>query len=308
MKGIILLSTLAILTIGCKKKDQAKQEKTKSETKNMYSTFADYETTPVKSADGEDAADDPAIWIHPEDVNKSTIIGSNKKAGIVVYNLKGEELYFYPTGNVNNVDVTYNFNLNGDKIDLVGGSNRTLQSITLHKINPETGELSAINKDTIQPAVDEVYGFCFYKNTSNGQYYAFVNGKDGKVEQYKMLPTKDDMIKFELVRNFQLESQVEGMVADYEKQLLYIGEENVGVWQYGANPDDGETRKFIPLTDSTNPNIEYDIEGITLYYAANQEGYLLVSSQGNFTYAVFDRNTHDYLGSFKIEKKTHRWF
>ncbi len=303
MKEIILLSVLAIFMIGCNKKDQSKQKIAKSEVKNMYSTFADYETTPVSSKNNEDAADDPAIWIHPEDANKSTIIGSNKKAGIVVYNLKGEELYFYPTGNVNNVDVAYNFNLNGDTIDLVGGSNRTLQSITLHKIDPKTGELNTINKDTVKPSVDEVYGFCFYKNTETDQYYAIVNGKDGIVEQYEMVPTEDDKIKLALARNFQLESQIEGMVADYENQLLYVGEENMGVWQYGANPEDGAQRKFIPLTDSTNPNIEYDVEGITLYYAANQEGYLLISSQGNFTYSVYDRKTYDYLGSFKVEKK-----
>ena len=46
-----------------------------------------------------DAADDAAIWIHPTDPSQSTIIGTDKSDdghGLVVYDLSGRELFYYP--------------------------------------------------------------------------------------------------------------------------------------------------------------------------------------------------------------------
>lgn len=43
------------------------------------------------------------------------------------------------------------------------------------------------------------------------------------------------------------------------------------------------------------------MEGLTNYYGANGSGYLLVSSQGDNTFAVFDRKgSNPYLGSFTV--------
>ena len=38
-----------------------------------------------------DAADDPAIWVHPTDTSKSLILGTNKDVGVYVYGLDGSE-------------------------------------------------------------------------------------------------------------------------------------------------------------------------------------------------------------------------
>ena len=51
---------------------------------------ADLETIPVKSSG--DAADDIAIWVNPNNANKTIVIGTDKKWGLVTYNLKGEIL------------------------------------------------------------------------------------------------------------------------------------------------------------------------------------------------------------------------
>src|SRR5687768_16861420 len=65
---------------------------------------ADVETTPV--AGRGDAADDPAIWVHPVDPSLSTIIGTDKKAGgLAVYDLEGRQLQFAKLTGVNNVDL-----------------------------------------------------------------------------------------------------------------------------------------------------------------------------------------------------------
>jgi 3-phytase len=56
------------------------------------------------------------------------------------------------------------------------------------------------------------------------------------------------------------------------------------------------------MSDSMNPKIEYDLEGLTIYYGEKGKGYLIASVQGNSTYAIFDRGGNNkYLGSFSID-------
>ena len=72
---------------------------------------ADVETSPVIS--NEDAADDICIYENIGNPEKSLIIATDKKYGLVIYNLDGEILYDYPFGGVNNVDIINNFNFGG---------------------------------------------------------------------------------------------------------------------------------------------------------------------------------------------------
>ena len=48
------------------------------------------QTEPV--AETGDAADDPAIWVHPGDPARSLILGTDKKDGLNVYDLDGRLL------------------------------------------------------------------------------------------------------------------------------------------------------------------------------------------------------------------------
>ncbi len=56
---------------------------------------ATVETQPVD--DFGDAADDPAIWIHPTRPELSLVIGTNKKRGLEVYDLAGRRIQSSPT-------------------------------------------------------------------------------------------------------------------------------------------------------------------------------------------------------------------
>src|SRR5687768_12690185 len=78
------------------------------------------ETDPVPSSG--DAADDAAIWVHPTDPARSTIIGTDKQGGLAVYDQVGRELYYYPDGKMNNVDLRYDFPLGDARVALVGAS------------------------------------------------------------------------------------------------------------------------------------------------------------------------------------------
>ncbi|HMQ48056.1 MAG TPA: phytase [Saprospiraceae bacterium] len=271
--------------------------------KIALSVQADRETKAVDARIEDDAADDPAIWVDSNDPSRSMIIGSNKKGGIETYDLEGNEIAYYPVGRINNVDVAYQVKMGARKVDIVGGSNRSDQSIAILRIDPTTRHLvnatdGAFLVDTA--LMDDVYGFCFYQSKKNGVTYALLNAKNGRFQQYLLTTEQDTLLGLKLVREVKFDSQVEGMVADSEYGIVYIGEEDRGVWKMDAEPDGSSERQLIPMSGSDNPNIAYDVEGLTLY-ERGRDGYLVVSSQGNFSYAVFDRKgSNPYLFSFKI--------
>nr|WP_166542112.1 phytase [Paenibacillus lutrae] len=259
---------------------------------------ADGETDSVDS--GDDAADDPAIWLHPDDPSKSRIIATNKGGGILVYDLLGKQVQSYELGKMNNIDVRYGFPLNGKKIDIAAATNRSANTIDVFAIVPETGELKSITSQPIQPAMKEVYGFSLYHSLKTDKFYALVLGKDGEFEQIELIPGTDG-ITGKRVREFKVSSQAEGIVADDEYAVIYLAEEDKAIWKVGAEPGSG-SKPVASVDDVNSSHLTADIEGLTLYYAADGKGYLLASSQGSSTYAVYERQgSNRYLGSFAIK-------
>ena len=312
LKHLVSILGVAATFYACDTKpaDQASEESTQEpmqvesvgnveeEATNRFPVvLADMETEPVNSED--DAADDPAIWVHPEKTGESTIIGTNKKKGLAVYDLNGKELFFYPVGKINNVDVRYGFSLGGKKVDVVAGSNRTKNSVGVWTVNRTTKALEKAQARNLTSKLEEVYGFCLYKSPKTKTIYAFVVGKDGAVEQWELFDNGQGKIDGKIVRSFALESQCEGMVADDETGTLYVAEENQAIWKFDAEPTGTNDAKKV--VDLSNIALKNDLEGVTIYYGANKQGYLIVSSQGNNSYAIFERGgDHAYLGSFSI--------
>lgn len=263
---------------------------------------AAYETTPVKSNLGDDAADDPAIWVNKSNPEKSIIIGTNKKAGINVYDLKGNELQFIEIGKVNNADVSYGFLFAGKTIDIVAASNRTNQAVEVLAIDGENQKLVEKPLITIPSSVDDVYGLCMFHDTENNKHYVFVNGKNGKVEQW-WLNNLTDTLTAELARSFWVSSQPEGMVVDHQTNTLFVGVEEDAIYKFSAFADaDTSSLKIDSSSSTRNPNISYDIEGLSIYRTSENKGYLIASIQGNFSYAVFDlTDDNNYITSFSIK-------
>ncbi|EPN51188.1 phytase domain-containing protein, partial [Pseudomonas syringae pv. actinidiae ICMP 18807] len=58
-----------------------------------------------------DAADDPAIWVNPQNPAQSRVLGTNKKQGLLAYDLSGKQLQELPVGRLNNVDIRPGFML-----------------------------------------------------------------------------------------------------------------------------------------------------------------------------------------------------
>lgn len=257
----------------------------------MFTVHAVRETEPVFTND--DAADDACMWIHPADVEKSLIIGTNKKQGLCVYNLEGKLLHNYTVGKVNNVDIRDGFVLNDTSVSIVTASNRTNNTITVHKVNID-GTLTNVAAKPIKSNIREVYGLCMYQNLNNT--FVFVSGKDGSVEKWKLVAQESKVVG-ELIQTIKLDSQTEGMVADDELGVIYIAEEDEALWKYNAEDLQQERTLIAKVSDV---NMKDDFEGVTIYKQKNNEGYVILSSQGNNSYALFDRQTNKYIKSFTL--------
>lgn len=249
-----------------------------------------------------DAADDPAIWIHPTDPNLSTIIGTQKQGGLFVYDLAGNIIQYLSIGRINNVDLRYQFPLGDERIALVTATNRTDNSIVFYRVNPQTRELSSVAARTVSAQLEqEVYGLCMYHRRATDEFYVFVNEFGGLVQQWHVFDNGQGLVDAELKRVFEVGSQTEGCVADDYLNHLYIGEEDVGIWRYSAEPSADASRILVDKPVAEGGYFTPDVEGLALYYINEQEGYLLASSQGNHAYNVYERGgNHRYLGQFRI--------
>ena len=271
---------------------------TGDENPSFGAVTADVETAPVEH--GGDAADDPAIWVHPTNPALSLIIGTNKQGGLYSYTLDGKIHQYLPDGKMNNVDIRYGFDLNGEKATVIAASNRTNRSIALYRMNEETGMLSDIADGPQATRMEDPYGLCMYQSAQTGKTYVFVNEKEGMVRQWELEASEDGKIGTKQVREFSVGSTAEGCVADDDNGTLFQAEEDVALWAYGAEPDAGDTRTKVTSVDE-NPALKDDLEGVSIYYGEDGNGYLIQSSQGNNSYAVFDHKApYAYRGSYRV--------
>jgi 3-phytase len=258
------------------------------------------ETEPVHNEG--DAADDPAIWVNPADPEMSAVVATDKLGGLLVYDLSGTELQYLQTGDMNNVDVrptSGSITLGGRPVVLVVAGNRTDNTIGVYALDPATRQLRDITAAPITPSL-EVYGSCLYQSAAGGELYSFVNSKNGEVEQWALADDGTGKVAGRLVRSFSVSSQVEGCVADDELGDFYLGEEQTGIWKFGAEPDAGNTGTLIAEVSSSAPLVG-QVEGLTLAEEAGGAGYLIASSQGDSSYAVFRREGDNaYVGTFRI--------
>jgi 3-phytase len=255
---------------------------------------ATVETQPVPS-DG-DAADDPAIWVHPADPALSTVIGTDKEGGLAVYDLSGGQIQYIAGIQPNNVDLRYDFPLGGQSIDLVVTSERGDDAITLHRVDPQTRQLVEAG-----PPIDagiDVSGICMYRSPTSGYFYVFVTSDAaGPIRQWR-LSDSGGRVTATQVRDLDMGSTAEGCVADDDLAYLYVSEEAAGIWKYEAEPEGGTARVAVDEVGST---LEADVEGLAIYYGGDGSGYLLASSQGSGEYAAYDRaGDNPHVTSFQI--------
>ena len=250
---------------------------------------ANAETEPVFA--GDDAADDMCVLENFNNPESSLIISSDKKYGIIVYDLEGVKLYDYEVGRINNVDILPSRSFQNKYI--VAGTNRTYNSIDIYLFN-SNGELEKLILRKEIPSLKDVYGVTFYRDDFNT--YLFISDKKGNVEQWSY---NNDEVNSEIkfVRKLKFSSLVEGLVADESKGKIYIGQERKGIWELNAFPSFDSQKKLI---FKKSKNFKPDFEGLALRDDGNGEGYLIASVQGSNGYLIIDRKSLDAKIFFRI--------
>jgi 3-phytase len=249
---------------------------------------------------GGDISDDSAIWTDPADPGRSVVIGDDKDdltGGIAVYDMSGKMLQFRPDGQIGNVDLREGFPLAGAAAVLVGANNRTDDTLSFWRLDTATRQLTPVQRPGIQ-TTDSNYGFCMYRSSLTGRYYAFVVSEFGIAQQFE-LTDNAGQVDAAPVRTFDVGGITEGCVADDGLGVVYFGEEDVAIWKYGAEPGDGSTRTAVDRAGGGH--LVADIEGLTMAYGTGGTGYLIASSQGNSTFAVYDRSgSNAFVKSFAV--------
>ncbi|WP_447728728.1 phytase [Sphingomonas koreensis] len=289
LKRALILILLPLAAAGCA---STKSEVPIVPTTPAASVQARGETEAVGTANA-DAADDPAIWRNPANPAASLIVGTDKKAGLHVYDLTGKDRFFIDAGQVNNVDLKDM----GDAGIIVAASDRNdRKNAKLALFRLDTANAKLVPLGIVPVGAGEAYGVCLYR--TGGKLHAFNVIKDGTIRQVE-LDLSGAAPVGKIVRTMKLATQSEGCVADERTHRLYVGEENAGVWRFDARA--GGPIAGTKIASADGRALVIDVEGVAIAAEGDGNGgYLLVSSQGDHAYAVYRLADEAFVGRFRI--------
>ena len=248
---------------------------------------ASLETDPMTGTG--DRADDPAIWVHPEDPALSLILGTNKDEGLHVYDLSGTELQFLDVGQINNVDLRGN---------MAAASNDEFNTLNVFSINAETRQVSHVAD--IETQKDEPYGVCV--GTVAGANVIVPTYKDGSIQVWGWQAAEGG-VGSALERTEQIGGQLEGCVVDDATGQIFIGEEEHGIWKLDLT-DPNSAPASVDTIAAMN-GLVADVEGLSIWHGEEGEGYLVASAQAANRYVVYDlAPPHAPRGVFSVAAST----
>lgn len=332
---------------------------------------AEVETQPEfdDDAGGDADADDPAIWVNPDNKAKSLVLATLKNAGLSVFSLDGKQIQRIAApaapgpddepGRFNNVDILTGFTLGGKKTDIAVATDRGRDQLRVFSIDKKK---LAAGKAPLTDVTDPSAPLLFSKDQAeaNGQANAYgislwqdggkslalvsreetttlgvvqlsASGRAKDKVNYKLLRTRDLPATFDLPDGTTFtpcedpgeQPHSEGLFVDPEDGVAYVGQEDIGLWRMDADlkkfkpvlidktKEFGVPATFDPVADECvvsgpdpgfgGKNLSADVEGTTIFDAGDGEGYLMISSQGNNTIAVYEREgKNKFVGTFRI--------
>jgi myo-inositol-hexaphosphate 3-phosphohydrolase len=264
------------------------------------------ETAPV--ANPGDAADDVAIWRDPANPARSIVIGNDKLGALEVYDMSGALIQRFDGGFYGNIDTRTGMQTGIGSVDIAVTYRL---GIRVFGINPTTRQLGNITDGATGSIPSPIggEGICLYRSAASGRMYVFANARDGRVAQFSLTDTDaDGLVEGTVVRQWDVGSEVEGCVTDDELGHLYISEEDVAIWKYGAEPTaptDPNSRVAVDRPIAAGGHFRPDAEGLTLVYLPDGGGYLIASSQAGSntlnSYLVYDRlGTNPFIREFRV--------
>ncbi len=243
--------------------------------------------------------DDPAIWINPNDLSKSLIIGTDKDSdgALYVFDLSGKAIEEKTVRNLkrpNNVDVEYGLILNGKPVDIAVATERESNKIRIYSLP----DMKEIDNGGIEVFVGEKerdpMGVSLYKRNSDGAIYAIVSRKSGPLVGYLwQYLLKDDGTgkvtgtKVRSFGNYSGKKEIESIAVDDKLGYVYFSDEQFGIRKYFADPEVKDANKELGIIYTTD--FLEDNEGISIYEVDDKTGYILVSDQKANRFRIYTR-------------------
>ncbi|MGW0803932.1 phytase [Nonomuraea sp. NPDC002799] len=254
-------------------------------------------------------------------------------------------------GRLNNVDLVHGFRLStGARADLAVASDRGRDQLRVYAIDPAA---AAAGRPPLTDVTDASAPFVFNAtqeevDAAETAYGLAVAGTHVLVSRrhtttlglLRLVAAPGGKVTYQRARTLDLPAsfplpdgttwapcaepgelpQVEGMVVDAERGVLYAAQEDVGIWRLRADltgrpalmdkvKEYGRQDAYDPATEECVPgqdrgyggeHLAADAEGLTIYRGDGGRGYLLASSQGDDTFAVYDRDGGAHLAQFRV--------
>ena len=268
------------------------------------------------SSDGEtdpgphegDSIDEPSLWVDRSDPSRSLVIVNDKAGAFLTYDLRGRLVQRIGSGSDfwGNSDVRQGVRVGGFRGDLVAVQHGGLR---FYSVDPRTRQLSPLTpRGTAVGAPGE--GLCLYRDRSRHSLSVYSLTRPGVMTQYAVTdPDGDGLLQVSPVRTVDVGSEAEGCVADDRTGALYVSEEDVALWRYGARAGAGDDRTAVDVMTTEGGHLVSDIEGLALVTLPGGRGYLVASAQNvahpdASYFAVYRRSDLSFVEAVRVTTGT----
>jgi 3-phytase len=180
-------------------------------------------------------------------------------------------------------------------VALVGTGGKAMTFFRLDGGTRQLKDVSAHDFTTSGPTA----GLCLYRSAVTGRFYAFLTEPGGDVSQYELFD-QGGAVDAREVRRWPLERPARMCATDDETGRLFVSEAGSGVWRYSAEPDSSPVGRQQVDRVGGGGHLA-SAGGVAVVTQPGKRGFLLASSPGDDTFAVYERgHNHGWLGQRKV--------
>ncbi len=236
-----------------------------------------------------------AFWVSPARPTELRLIAANGEGGLLVYAQNGARLSQFLGIQAGLVDVLPAFQ-DGEPLVLAYDQQHSrLQAFVLDS----GGEnLQPVPVQDIDIA-DELVGLCSARSRLSGNTYVYGITDAGMLLHWELY-RNDDQLAAQHLRSVPVGKGSGFCAVDPLTSMLYFGDEAMGIWRLGAEPESDPTREAIDLVEPWGRLVE-EVKGIGIYPVTQQLSYLLATDVGANLVRVYTLPDGEYLGAAAID-------